>query len=153
MTHNAPLPSGSKKHIVPTHLNLPDSILTIGGVGISARQLLLLMLGGGISGNLWYHLPPVVPGLLGLLIRLLITSIPLDLAIIAGWVRYLGRPLEIWAVLLLRYWLRPKQYLWRSIRWYPDQLSPYPSRTAVPVSAAKPSPDCPVSALEEETAL
>ena len=40
-----------RKHIVPTHLNLPDQVLTLWSFSLTARQLLLLLVGGGIGGT------------------------------------------------------------------------------------------------------
>src|SRR6266566_5630948 len=45
-----------RKHIVPTHLNVPDQVLTLWSLSLSARQLLLLLVGAGIGGTVWQHL-------------------------------------------------------------------------------------------------
>jgi PrgI family protein len=113
------------KHIVPTHLNLPDQVLTLWSFSLTARQLLLLLVGGGIGGTIWQHLALLghyaVPGEV---LRLLL-SLPLFLlTFFIAWYRYAGRYLEVWFVVIVRYQLRPKRYLWRSIRIYEHHLSP-----------------------------
>ena len=114
-----------RKHIVPTHLNLPDQVLTLWSMSLSARQLLLLLVGGGIGGTVWQHLAVLghyaVPG--GIL-RLLLSLPPFLLALFIAWYRHAGRYIEVWFVVLMRYRLRPKRYLWRSIRSYEQYLLP-----------------------------
>jgi hypothetical protein len=114
-----------RKHTVPTHLQMPDQVLTLWSFSLSARQLLLLLVGGGIGGTIWQHLTLLghyaVPG--GIL-RLLLSLPPFLLALFIAWYRYAGRYIEIWCVVLVRYRLRPKRYLWRSIRSYEQHLSP-----------------------------
>jgi hypothetical protein len=114
-----------RKHIVPTHLNLPDQVLTLWSFSLTARQLLLLLVGGGIGGTIWQHLALfghyAVPGEI---VRLLL-SLPLFLLTLCiAWYQHAGRSLEVWFVVMVRYQLRPKRYLWRSIRIYEQHLSP-----------------------------
>jgi PrgI family protein len=114
-----------RKHIVPTHLNVPDQVLTLWSFSLTARQLLLLLVGGGIGGTIWQHLALfghfAVPGEI---LRLLL-SLPLFLlTFFIAWYQYAGRYLEVWFVVIMRYRLRPKRYLWRSIRSYEQHLSP-----------------------------
>jgi hypothetical protein len=110
---------------VPTHLNLPDQVLTLWSFSLTARQLLLLLVGAGLGGTLWQHLAVLgqyaVPGEA---LRLLLALVPFLLALIIACYQYAGRSLEVWCVILVRYRLRPTRYLWRSIRTYEDHLSP-----------------------------
>jgi hypothetical protein len=110
---------------VPTHLNMPDQVLTVWSLSLSARQLLLLLVGCGIGGTVWQHLAilshDAVPGEI---LRFLLSLPPFLLALFVAWYQYAGRYLEVWLVVLVRYWLRPKRYLWRSIRYSEHQLSP-----------------------------
>ena len=121
-THTVHTP---RKHIVPTHLNLPDQVLTLWSMSLSARQLLLLLVGGGIGGTIWQHLAMfghyAVPGVI---VRLLLSLPPFLLALFISCYQHAGRYLEIWIVVLVRYRLRPKRYLWRSIRTYEQHLYP-----------------------------
>jgi len=110
---------------VPTHLNVPDQVLTLWSFSLTARQLLLLLVGGGIGGAIWQHLALfghyAVPGEI---LRLLL-SLPLFLlTLFIAWYQHAGRYLEVWFVVIVRYRLRPKRYLWRSIRIYEQHLSP-----------------------------
>src|SRR5260370_6616374 len=114
-----------RKHIVPTHLNLPDQVLTLWSFALSARQLLLLLVGGGLGGTLWQHLAGLghaaVPGEI---LRLLLALLPFLLALLIAWDHYAGRYLEVWLVVLVRYRLRPKLYLSLMIRAYETTLYP-----------------------------
>ena len=114
-----------RKHIVPTHLNLPDQVLTLWSFSLSARQLLLLLVGAGLGGTIWQHLAPLGHhALAGQALRLLASLIAfLLLAVLASY-QYAGRYLEVWLIVLLRYYLRPKRYLWRSIRYFEPHLYP-----------------------------
>src|SRR6266566_2135747 len=49
-----------KKHTVPTHLQMPDQVLTLWSFSLTARQLLLLLVGVGIGGTIWQHLACLV---------------------------------------------------------------------------------------------
>ncbi len=114
-----------RKHIVPTHLNLPDQVLTLWSFSLSARALLLLLVGAGIGGTIWQHLAVLghhaVPGEI---LRLLLALLPFLLVLVLACYQHTGRYLEVWLVVLLRYWLRPKRYLWRSIRHFEQHLYP-----------------------------
>jgi hypothetical protein len=114
-----------RKHTVPTHLNLPDQVLTLWSFSLTARQLLLLLVGGGIGGTLWQHLALFGhSAVAGEIVRLLLSLPPFLLALFIAWYQHAGRYLEIWMVVLVRYRFRPKLYLWRSIRFYEQHLSP-----------------------------
>ena len=114
-----------RKHVVPTHLNLPDQVLTLWSFSLSARALLLLLVGAGIGGTIWQHLAVLghhaVPGEI---LRLLLALLPFLLVLVLACYRHAGRYLEVWLIVLMRYHLRPKRYLWRSIRAYEQHLSP-----------------------------
>jgi len=114
-----------RKHIVPTHLNLPDQVLTLWSFSLSARQLLLLLVGAGIGGAIWQHLAVLghhaVPGEI---LRLLLALLPFLLILVLACYQHAGRYLEVWLIVLVRYRLRPKRYLWRSVRLYEQHLCP-----------------------------
>jgi hypothetical protein len=115
-----------RKHIVPTHLQMPDQVLTLWSFSLTARQLLLLLVGGGIGGTIWQHLTVLgYYAVAGEIVRLLL-SLPLFvLVLFIAWYQHAGRYLEIWFVVLVRYRLHPKRYLWRSIRTYEYHLYPF----------------------------
>ena len=114
-----------RKHIVPTHLNLPDQVLTLWSFSLSARQLLLLLVGAGLGGTVWQHLAVLGHhALLGQMLRLLVALVPFLLLAVLACYQYAGRYLEVWLLVLVRYELRPKRYLWRSIRYIEPQLYP-----------------------------
>ena len=114
-----------RKHIVPTHLNVPDQVLSVWSLSLSARQLLLLLVGAGMGGTIFQHLIFLShSGILGEVLRFIFSLPPFLLALLLAWYQYAGRYLEVWLVVLVRYQLRPKCYLWRSIRYEEHQLSP-----------------------------
>ena len=114
-----------RKHIVPTHLNMPDQVLSVWSLSLSARQLLLLLVGAGLGGTIFQHLVILGHyGTAGELLRLLLSLPSFPLALLLAWYQYAGRYLEVWLVVLLGYRLRPKRYLWRSIRYDEHHLSP-----------------------------
>src|SRR5947208_3107995 len=104
-----------RKHIVPTHLNLPDQVLTLWSFSLSARQLLLLLVGAGLGGTIWQHLALLGHhGLFGQALRLFVSLLPFLLLAVLACYHYAGRYLEVWFIVLVRYHLRPKRYVWRS---------------------------------------
>jgi hypothetical protein len=114
-----------RKHIVPTHLQMPDQVLTLWSFSLTARQLLLLLVGGGIGGTIWQHLALFGHSVVaGEIVRLLLSLPPFLLALFIAWYQHAGRYVEIWMVVLVRYRLRPKRYLWCSIRTYEQHLYP-----------------------------
>jgi len=117
-----------RKHIVPTHLNLPDQVLTLWTFSLSARQLLLLLVGAGLGGTVWQHLAALGHhALLGQVLRLLMALVLFLLLAVLACYQYAGRYLEVWLIVLVRYQLRPKRYLWRSIRHVEPHLYPLAS--------------------------
>ena len=114
MSSSLPAP---RKHTVPTHLNLPDQVLTLWSFTLTARQLLLLLVGGGLASDCWQELAVLGRfALLGQGVRLLCALVPVLVALVVACYRSAGRYLEVWCIVLLRYWLRPRCYVWRSIR-------------------------------------
>lgn len=82
------------RHTTPTHLFLPDKLL----FGLTARQLLFLLVGGSASYGLWLQLD-VIPaswGSPGLGLRLLIALPPALCCLLLAFVTVAGRPLELW---------------------------------------------------------
>ena len=134
MSAFAPSASSARTHTVPTHLNLPDQVLTVWSFSLTARQLLLLLVGGGLSGDLWHLLAALnaVP-VVGQGIRLILTLLPLLCTLIFAWYQHAGRYLEVWCIVLVRYVLRPHHLVWRTVRF---TLPPLPCSDALP--AARP---------------
>jgi hypothetical protein len=105
-----------KTHVVPTHLNVPETILSIGEVNLSVRQFLLLALGAATSYNLWLHLHVLTGAPGGQIVRLLLALVPAFVALAFAFLRIAGQTLDRWTLTLLRYWGRPKCLVWRSVR-------------------------------------
>lgn len=99
-------------------MNVPDKVLTMGSVSLTARQFLILLIGSSIGYNLWHQLhalsiyaPPV-----GLVLRVCLALVPALLALAFALAQIAGRPLEVWFFVLLRYCCQPKRVVWRSVR-------------------------------------
>jgi PrgI family protein len=100
-------------HKVPTHMSLPDKVV----FGLTARQLLLLLIGCSLGYNLWLHLSALTAfALPGQVLRIGIALVPAGVAAALALISVADRPLEVWLLVLVRYWQRPQVYLWRSLR-------------------------------------
>src|SRR6516162_11687349 len=78
---------------VPTHMNLPDKVV----FGLTARQLLLLLIGCSLGYNLWLHLGVLEAlALPGQAIRLALALVPSALAAALALISVAARPLEVW---------------------------------------------------------
>jgi hypothetical protein len=114
-----------RKHTVPTHLYQPETVLTVWSFHFTARQLLVVLLGCGLAGNLWHDAALLNRySLVGVVLRLVLTALPILLAVFVAYYRAAGRPLEVWLIVLLRYWFQPHCFVWRSIRTCESQLYP-----------------------------
>jgi hypothetical protein len=108
-------------HTIPTHLATVDTVLSLGTLALSSRQLLWLLVGGSLGATLWIRtgwlggwLPPLGLLLHGLLLLALLICI---LALTFGQVQ--GRSLESWLLVIVLYLGRPRLWLWRSLRRQP----------------------------------
>jgi len=100
-------------HKVPTHMSMPDKVV----FGLTARQLLILLIGCSASYDLWLQLHALNPyTALGLIARLGITVLPAVAATALALISVAGRTLEAWSLVLFRYWQQPQTYVWRSVR-------------------------------------
>ena len=98
---------------VPTHISLPDKVV----FGLTARQLLLLLVGCSLGYNLWLHLSVLdALALPGQVLRIVLALVPAVCAATLALISVADRPLEVWFLVLMRYWQRPRIYMWRSLR-------------------------------------
>lgn len=108
--------SARRVHVVPTHIKVPEIMLSVAGFNLSVRQFLLLLMGLAVGYQLW----SAVNGLAALpafaVMRWVVAAIPVVLALVCAFVRLAGRALDAWGVVLLRYLLRPRRMVWRSVR-------------------------------------
>lgn len=113
------------QHQIPTHLNVPDKILSFWGFGITVRQLLVLLIGWSVAANAWVRLGWLSRlGTPGSALHLVLAALPVVLALIVAFKQVADRPLEVWALVLLRYWLQPRVCVWRSVRAERRHLEP-----------------------------
>jgi hypothetical protein len=114
---------------------MPDQVLTLWSFSLSARQLLLLLVGCGLGGTVWQHLAVLGHyAMPGEVLRFLLSLPAFILSLFLAWYQYTGRYLEVWLVVLVRYRLRPKRYLWRSIRHDEHHLSLFTRKKDEPVT-------------------
>ena len=101
----------------------------------TARQLLLLLIGCSLGYNLWLHLGVLEAlALPGQLLRIALALVPAVCAAILALISVADRPLEVWLLVLVRYWQRPRVYLWRNLR-----MSEQPQRKRVRDYAPSPT--------------
>jgi hypothetical protein len=100
-------------HKVPTHMSLPDKVV----FGLTARQLLLMLIGCSLSYNLWLHLGALEAiALPGQVLHIALALVPAVCAATLALISVADRPQEVWFLVLVRYWQRPRIYVWRSLR-------------------------------------
>src|SRR5258708_17355606 len=94
-------------HKVPTHMSLPDKVV----FGLTARQLLLLLIGCSLGYNLWLHLSVVAAFiLLWQDLSIGIPLVPVVLAVVPALIAGAGRPLDGLVLVLLPSWPPPPLY-------------------------------------------
>ena len=105
-----------KTQVVPTHLHTPETVLSIGGLSLSARQFLLLLVGVALSYDGWKHLETLMdfPG--GVWLAAAGALFPTLVAGILAFGRVAGRDLAAWLLALCRYGIRPRRLVWHSVR-------------------------------------
>ena len=125
-----------KSHVVPTHLHTPETVFSFGSVSISVRQFLVLLIGSAISYNLWLHLTVFVPVPGGQIARLVLALVPVSLALALAFLNIAGRSLDVWSLVLLRFWGRPRRLIWRSVRFqeWSDGTSVYDRKEGGPLA-------------------
>lgn len=111
-----------KTHTVPTHLRTPETVLSFGGVSLSARQFLLLLLGSALGYDLWLHLAAFAHVPLGQVARFVLALVPLVGAAVLAFLRLAGRELFTWLLVYLRFAYRPRCFVWRSVRFQEPSL-------------------------------
>ena len=106
MSHQQPY------HVNPTQLDAPEKLLW----GLTGRQLFILALGCSLGYRLWAQFAFLLAsGIAGFGMRLLLAALPVLLALGCATIQPGGRFLEIWAILLLRYWGKQKHAVWCSV--------------------------------------
>jgi len=94
-------------------MNIPDRVV----FGLTARQLLILLIGCSAGYDLWLQLHVLASyAVLGVVVRAAIALLPAAASLALALLSVAGRPLEVWALVLLRYWQRPRTFVWRSVR-------------------------------------
>ena len=106
------------RYQIPTHLNVPDKIVSAWGFGITVRQLLILLIAWSAVANTWVRLGGLLAmlGTPGVVLHFAAAAIPGIILLFVAFKQIAGRPLEVWLLVFLRYWLQPKVYLWRTVR-------------------------------------
>ena len=90
-------------HEIPTHLSVADRAV----LGLTTRQLLQAAAPLALAHAAWSDLPLPLPLRMGAAALVLALAVPL-----VFW-RPSGRPLEEWALVLLRYHAAPRVAVWR----------------------------------------
>lgn len=96
------------RFILPRFQNISLVILHYGNVEVTARQLTTLMLCALIAFNVFSHLAA-----LPLVLRLILTALPILLILPFGWFSIAGRTLDAWLLIILRYRFQRKTHIWQ----------------------------------------
>jgi hypothetical protein len=109
-------PTVRKTQVVPTHLHTPETVLSLGGLSLSARQFLLLLVGAALSYDGWKHLEALLrfPG--GMWLAAAVALLPFLAAGLLAFGRIAGRDLATWLLAFCRYEIRPRCLAWHSVR-------------------------------------
>ncbi|HEV7663548.1 MAG TPA: PrgI family protein [Chloroflexota bacterium] len=101
---------------LPTHLQVEDVLIA----GLTARQLVRLMVGASVAYGLWDQ-----TATLPILVRLSATGVLVVAGLLLALIRPAGRPLDQWLIAALLFAAAPRRQLWR--RSTPDFLYLPPS--------------------------
>ena len=115
------------RHEIPTHLSVSDRAV----LGLTMRQLLAAACGLALAHAAWADLP-LPPAL-----RLAAAAPVLGATLLLVFCRPAGRPLEEWALVLLRYRFAPRAAVWRPRE---RPLPPRAAREVVLPPLAEPPP-------------
>ena len=103
---------------LPTHLQVEDVLIA----GLTARQLVRLMVGASLAYGLWDQ-----TATLPMFVRLSATGVLAVAGLLLALIRPAGRPLDQWLIAALLFAAAPHRQLWR--RSTPDFLCLPPSET------------------------
>jgi hypothetical protein len=100
-------------HTVPTHLG-GDTVLSIGTIDLTARQVALLLIGGSLSATVWERtgaLAALMPPL-GLVVHWAMLVLLLGAVLAFTFGRAAGRSLVVWLIVWLAYLARARIFVW-----------------------------------------
>ncbi len=96
------------RHEIPTHLDVEDKLL----LGLTVRQVLIVMLGCAIGYLLWHAFGQAQwPTML----RFIFSVIPACVSVALAVLKPVGRTLELWVIIWLRYQAQARVYTWRPV--------------------------------------
>jgi hypothetical protein len=97
---------GQPRYQIPTRLQTEDTVLTVGSLTLTMRQSVIVLFGGSLAFACWHQMSglPRHLGVLGLVFQLILATLPVLIALVIALTRLRGRSLEIWVLVLWRYW-------------------------------------------------
>ena len=97
---------GQPRYQIPTRLQTEDTVLTIGSLALTMRQSVIVLFGCSLAFVCWHQVSglPRHLGVLGLVFQLILAALPVLIALVIALTRLQGRSLEIWVLVLWRYW-------------------------------------------------
>lgn len=111
----------AQRYTIPTHLSKQEKVLG----PFTRRGVLLLLIGAGFAADLYYNLASLdTYGMVGLVIHLCITAVPLLGASTIALTTIAGRTLDVWMFIAFLYLRRPKYALWQSVCLYDPYALP-----------------------------
>src|SRR4030081_3974452 len=94
----------SRIYELPTHLQVEDVLIA----GLTARQLVRLMVGASLAYGLWDQ-----TATLPMFVRFSATGVLALAGLLLALIRPAGRPLDQWLIAALLYAVSPHKQLWR----------------------------------------
>ena len=89
---------------LPTHLEVEDQLIA----GLTARQLLRLMIGGALAYGLWDQVPWLPQD-----VRLSVAGVLAVTGVVFAVVQPSHRPLDQWLLAAVQFWILPRRLVWR----------------------------------------
>jgi hypothetical protein len=100
-------------HTVPTHLS-GESVISIGTIDLSTRQVMLLLVGGSLAATLWERTGGLGEWLapFGLIMHWALLVLLLVGVLLLTFGKAAGRSLDVWLLVLLLYLGRARILVW-----------------------------------------
>lgn len=102
-------------HTVPTHVNMQEKI-GVGHFTLTPRQVFYVIIAFAVGYRIWRGDTWLVPlGVTGLVVRVVLSVLPIVALLLIGTKTLAGRTIEIWLLLWLLFLTHPGQMAWVSV--------------------------------------
>lgn len=108
-------------YTIPTHLRREDQILSLGLISLNARQLMMLIIAGGMTYNFILRGTWLDQTLVGMCLHYFLIAIFAGAMALLIFGKAQGRAFDLWLLILFRYWSSPRRFIWQSCRVAADE--------------------------------